>query len=79
MLEYLDIVLLCLEVAGCRNLDPLCIAIVMSQYAGRCGFKARIPNSHSMVVLRKVIGADSGRPTTVCNVTIPYFKNVSHF
>jgi hypothetical protein len=24
-------------------------------------FKARIPNNHNMVVLRKVIGADSGK------------------
>ena len=41
MFEYLDIVSLCLEAVGCRNLDPLCIAIVMSRQAGRCGFEGK--------------------------------------
>jgi hypothetical protein len=39
MLEYLDIVSLCLEVVGCRNLDPLCVAIVMSRQTRRRGLK----------------------------------------
>jgi len=62
MLEYHDIVSLCLEVDGCRNLDPLLYCDCYVTIGRKVWFfKARIPNNRSMMVLREVIGADRGR------------------